>query len=122
MGKKQAIKSLANSIALVSLHKILIKHTKKLESRKHLEGEVGDYSVDAFEKSQEYKWAKEELDEIKTRSIKETENKLKKYEDIKVEDQEIKEFVIDVMQELLLKWTITIKSQKAMKNFIKKNN
>ena len=102
MGKKQAIKSLANSIALVSLHKLVVKHTCKPESRKHLEDEVRHYSIDTFDKSQEYAWTKEELDEIKIRAIKEARNKLRKYEDIKIEDKEIKEFVIDTMQEFLL--------------------
>lgn len=103
MGKKQAINSLANSIALVSVHKILIKYTNKPESRKHLEDEVGDYSVDAFEKSEEYSWTKEELSEIETKSIRATRNKLNKYKDIVLSDKELKEFVIDSMQGLLLK-------------------
>ncbi|MFH1324375.1 MAG: hypothetical protein ABIH64_03950 [Nanoarchaeota archaeon] len=102
MGKKQAIRSLANSIALISTHKLLVEHTNKPESIKHLKDEVADYSNDAFEKSREYNWTKEELEEIKAVSIKETKNRLKKYQDITIKESDIPEAVIDTMQELLL--------------------
>lgn len=103
MGKKQEIKSLVNSIALVAMHKLVAKHTKKPESLKHLENEVGDYSVDAFEKAEKRNWTKDESKEIEIKALKETKNRLlNKYPDIKIEDSEIIEFVIDTIQELLL--------------------
>ena len=102
MGKKQSIKSLANSIALVSAHKLLIRHTNKPESIKHLKDEVMDYSSDSFDKARQYNWTEEELEEIKSISIKETENRLKKYPDVPIKESDIPEAVVDTMQELLL--------------------
>lgn len=102
MGKKQEIKSLANSIALVSLHKILLDYTNKPESAKHLEDERRDYSEDAFDKSGAHTWTKEELEIIKIKAIRETRNRLNKYPDIKLDNLDVEKFVIDTMQEVLL--------------------
>lgn len=102
MGKNQEIKSLANSIALVSVHKILLKYTNKPESRGHLEDEKRNYSEDAFDKSRVHTWTKEELEVIKTKAIIETKNRLNKYPDIILDDFECGEFVVDTMQGLLL--------------------
>ena len=123
MGKKHSIKSLVNSIASVAVHKILVKYTSKPESRKHLEGEIGTYSEEVLNKSEDYSWSRQELDEIKIRAISVTRNKLSnKYPDININDRELKEFVIDTMQELHLIWPTTMKFHKAMKSFIKKSS
>ncbi|MBW2974841.1 hypothetical protein KY366_03920 [Candidatus Woesearchaeota archaeon] len=103
MGKRQSIKSLANSIALVSVHKILVKYTNKPESKKYLEDEVDIYSLEASEKSEEYSWKREELKNMELRAIRITRNKLiNKYPDISLSDEEVRKFVIDSMQELSL--------------------
>ena len=93
MGKKQAIKSLANSIALVSVHKIVLRHTNKPESKKHLTHEIRGYAEDVIDKSEVHKWTKEELETIETKALKETKNKLlNKYPDIRADDFEMSEF------------------------------
>lgn len=102
MGKKQEIKSLANSIALISVHSILLKYTSKPESVKHLEDEKRDYSENAFDKSRLHTWTKEELGIIKAKSIKETKNRLNRYPDIRSDNINLEWFIVDSMQELLL--------------------
>ena len=103
MGKKAIIKSLINSISLVSYHKILYKKGEKPEAKKHLEYEIRDYSTEGFEKAQMYKFRENELKEIKEKSIKKVANVLKnKYPDISFSEKEIIENVVDTMQEFLL--------------------
>lgn len=103
MGKKDAIRSLINSISLVSYHKILYGKGERLEAKKHLEDEIRDYSIDGFEKSQRYKWNSDELKEIKEKSIMCTANTLKnKYPDVDFSEKEINEKVVDTMHEFLL--------------------
>ena len=104
MGKKQEIKSLVNSIALVSLHKILLEYTNKPESIKHLEDEKRDYSEGAYKKSIMYTWTKGELIIIEEKLIRETRNRLlNRYSDIDLDDSKLNEFVVDSMKELFLK-------------------
>jgi len=81
-----------------------LTYTNKPESREHLEGEIDTYSEDAFDKSEEHSWSREELNEIEERAIRVTRNKLSnKYPDINIIDGELKEFVIDSMQMLRLR-------------------
>ena len=103
MGKKAAIRSLIVSVSLVSYHKMLHEKGDRPEAKRHLEDEIRNYSADAFEKAQEYKWSHDELQEIREKSVKRTAKILKnKYPDIKFTDAEIKEKVVDTMQEFLL--------------------
>lgn len=103
MGKKAVIRSLVVSISLVSYHKILHEKGDRQEAKRHLQDEIRDYGVDGFEKSQQYKWNSDELQEIREKSIRRTATILKnKYPDIKFTDSEIKEKVVDTMQEFLL--------------------
>ena len=104
MGKKQDIISIAHAVALISVHKIVLHHTNKPESTAHLKNEIDGYSVEGFDKAQKHNWTQEELDEIQRASIRDTKNRmLKKYSDIHVTDSEIQEFVVDTLQDLLLK-------------------
>ena len=96
------IRALANSIASVSFHKILEKHTNYPESKKHLQKEVENYSIDAFEKSKKHTWREEEIEIVKQKAIRMTKNDLKKYPDVIIPDSTIKESVADTMQEMLL--------------------
>ena len=103
MGKNDMTRVLINSISLVSYHKILYEKGDKIESKKHLQDEIRGYSTDGFEKAQSCKLSKEELAEVQEKSIKRTSTILKnKYPDISFSENEIKEKVVDTMQEFLL--------------------
>ena len=102
MGKTAIIKSLAKCIGNVALHKIILEHTNKPESIKHLRDEIKDYASDAFEKSELYSWTDEEKEEIKNKAITSAKNAVKGYPDLSFSEDEIKEKVIDTMQEFLL--------------------
>jgi len=45
MGKNSAIKSISKCIGNVVLHKLLVEHTNKPESKNHLENEIIEYSA-----------------------------------------------------------------------------
>ncbi len=102
MGKKQDISSLAISIGNTSAHKIILAKTNKPESKKHLTDEIRDYSFDAFSKSQLHNWAKEDVAQLIKKSSSVAEKFLNRYPDIIYKEKEIKEAVIDTMQELLI--------------------
>jgi preprotein translocase subunit SecD len=103
MGRKDIIRSLIVSISLVSYHKILYEKGKKSEGKKHLEDEIRDYSTDGFEKALESNLRRDELKEVESKAVKRALSVLRrKYPDLKVSEPEVKEKVIDTMQEFLL--------------------
>ena len=102
MGKTQDIKSLASSLGLAAAHKVLVKKTTKPESSKHLSDEIRDYGFDAFEKAQAHNWTREEIAEIKEKSVKRALRILERYEDIIFDNQDVNEAVKDTLQELML--------------------
>lgn len=102
MGKKDIIRSLGRCIGNVVLHKIVLRHTKKPESIKHLKDEIIDYSADAFEKAQLYSWNQGEKEEIKKKSIIRIKNIITRYPDMKFDEQEANDFVEETMKEMLL--------------------
>lgn len=102
MNKKAFIKSLKKVIARIALHKIMLKKGNRPEAKKHLSDEIRDYSVDAFEKSQSFTWSDKEIMDIKADAIRRVHNFLEKYDDINVTESDIKEAVVDTMQELMM--------------------
>ena len=102
MGKTAIIRSLAKCIGNVALHKIILKHTNKPESIKHLKDEIADYSADAFENAQMHSWSDKEKEEIKNKSLVRVKNLIKKYSDIKYEENEIGYYINETMKEMLL--------------------
>jgi hypothetical protein len=56
MGKNRTIKILGNIIGNVVVHKILVRHTNKPESRSHLSKEIGVYGQNAVEVASEFNW------------------------------------------------------------------
>ena len=102
MGKTAIIKSLAKCIGNVVLHKIVLRHTNMPESFKHLQGEIRDYTSDAFEKSQLYTWTNEEKEEIKAKSKIRVKNSLERYLDVSCDESEIDSFLTETIDEMSL--------------------
>jgi len=102
MGKNSAIKSLGRCIGNVVMHKLLLKHTNKPESKHHLDSEIVEYSADAFEKAQEFTWNEKDKEEIKLKAIARVSRLREYYPDVKLDDKEIDKVVLEVMAEMLV--------------------
>jgi len=102
MGKNKIIKSLGRVIGNIAVHKFLLEHTNKPESKNHLSHEIIEYNLNAFEKSQEFNWNKKDKLEIKKMAKARAENIAKGYEDIKFSEKEIEGLVDEIIDELLL--------------------
>jgi len=95
------MKSLGKCIGNVALHKILLNHTKRPESKKHITDEITDYSADAFEKAQEYSWNCEEKEEIREKAVKRIKNLMKHYPDLVYKEKEAIKFIEETMDEMM---------------------
>ena len=102
MGKNSAINSLGRCIGNVVLHKLLLKHTNKPESKKHLRDEIVDYSADASDNAKDFSFSEQEKIEIKDKAIRRVKNTIEKYPDIIYEEREIAELTDKTMKELAL--------------------
>jgi len=100
MGKNSSIRSLGKCIGNIVLHKLLLRHTNRPESKKHLRDEIEDYGADAKEKSQEYSWTDEEKAEIEDKAYRRVKNILEKYSDLDYEESEINSFIQETMEKL----------------------
>ncbi|MAG08050.1 hypothetical protein CMO89_01120 [Candidatus Woesearchaeota archaeon] len=102
MGKNKYIKSLGKCIGNIVLHKILVKHTNKPESEKHLSDEIRDYSADVFEKAQEFTWTDEEKEEIKDKAVNRVKHLIKNYPEFSFSEKEVLKLIEESMDEMLL--------------------
>ena len=102
MGKNSAIKSLGRCIGNVVMHKLLLLHTNKPESKHHLNAEVVEYSADALEKAQEFNWTKEDKNQIELKASKRIERLKEYYPDVKFNEEEAKKIILETMNELLI--------------------
>ena len=102
MGKNKVIKSLGRVIGNVAVHKFLLEHTNYPESKNHLSHEIVEYNLNAFEKSQEFKWNENDKTEIRKKAKERAKNLSKNYEDIDFNEKEIEKLIDDVMGDLLL--------------------
>lgn len=100
MGKNSAIMSLGKCIGNIVLHKLLLRHTNRPESERHLKDEVDDYGADAKEKAQEYSWTDEEKSEIEDKALRRVKNIIGKYSDLNYEESEIHSLILETMEEL----------------------
>lgn len=102
MGKNRIVKSLGRCIGNVALHKILVKHTNKSESKNHLESEVIEYGFNAFEKAQIFSWNENDKIKIKEFAIKRIRNLIKNYPDVSFNDKLIEKIINEIMSDLML--------------------
>jgi len=102
MGKNDVVKSLSKVIANISLHKLVLTHTNKPESKHFLESEIAEYRSVAQVKSQEFNWNdsdKRMISEISLKILKST--KEKKYPDVEFSDKEAEKIVSETVNDLL---------------------
>lgn len=102
MGKNSAIKSLGRCIGNVAMHKLLLLHTNKPESKHHLSVEIIEYSADAFEKAQEFTWTEKDKENIKIKAKGRINNLRQYYPDVNFRDEEVERFIEEIMKELLI--------------------
>ena len=102
MGKNDVIKSLSKVIANISLHKLLIAHTNRPESRRFLESEIIEYRSVAQIRSLEFNWNETDKKRISEFSLKLLKNmKEKKYHDIEFSDREAEAVIFQTLHDLL---------------------
>ena len=102
MGKNSVLKSLARCIGNVVLHKLLLKHTNKPESKSYLINEIVEYGADAFEKTQMFNWNEKDKERIKELSLKRIRNLMRNYPDIDHGNSELEELIKDTMDDFML--------------------
>ncbi len=102
MGKNSVIKSLGKCIGNVVLHKFLVEHTNKPESKNYLKNEVIEYTTDAFEKAQEFNWNKKDKEKIKELSLKRINNLIKNYSDVVYNKNKIEKLINETMDNMML--------------------
>lgn len=102
MGKNRVIHSIGKVIGNVVMHKLLLEHTNKPESKPHLANEIKEYSIDAFEKSQEFNWNETDKKEI-IQKAKERINALSKiYPDITFSKEDADKLILETMDEMMI--------------------
>ncbi len=102
MGKNSVIKSLGRCIGNVVLHKLLVEHTNKPESKNYLRNEIAEYGADAFEKAQKFNWNERDKEEIKNRSVERVKNLIKNYPDLSYNEKESVGLIKETMDDLFL--------------------
>ena len=102
MGKNDVIKSLSKVIANISLHKLIVAHTNKPESKHFLESEIIEYGNVAQNKSQEFNWNDMDKKRIMKLSLKFLANaKKKKYFDVDFSQNEAEKMILETVDDLL---------------------
>lgn len=102
MGKNNTIKSLSKVIANISLHKLIVIHTNKPESKSFLEFEIIEYKSLAQIKAQKFNWNESDKKIIYDTSLKILKNmKENKYPDISFSDKEAEKIVFETIKDLL---------------------
>ncbi len=101
MGKRSVIKSLGRCIGNVALHKLLLAHTNRPESKNYLRSEVLEYGTDAFEKAQIFNWNERDKEEIKRLALERVTRLLENYPDIEPADGEVEKLVTETIEDVM---------------------
>ena len=102
MGKSRIIKILGNILGNVVVHKILIKYTNKPESVHYLSEEIGTYRDNAMEIAQEFNWNEEDKNKIIGETLKNFNNRIKKYKDVKFPISEVNKLINETIEECII--------------------
>ena len=103
MGKNRVIKILGNVIGNIVVHKILLKHTNKPKSIKHLESEVEAYRDNSLEIAGEFNWNEKDKNKIKLEALKKFKKDMEKYyNDVKFPSKEAEKLVNETIKEILM--------------------
>ncbi len=101
MGKHRVIKSLGRCIGNVALHKLLLVHTKKPESKNYLGSEIVEYGADAFEKAQLFNWNERDKEEIKRLALQRVRRLLENYSDIEPIEGEVEKAIKETIEDVM---------------------
>ena len=101
MGKNSALNSLGRRIGNVVLHKLLVEHTNRPESKNHLFSEEIEYRNSAIKEAKEYNWNSRDVEFIKKIAIKFIEEKrTKKYSDVDFSTNQADKLIIEEMENI----------------------
>lgn len=103
MGKNRTIKIIADLIAGMVAHKILLKHTNKPESINHLETEIDNYRGTITDYISEFNWNIYDKEEIKAEARKSLNKELKKphFIDVRFNKKETEDLINGTMNEII---------------------
>jgi len=101
MGKNKDLKSLGKVIGNIAIHKALIEHTNKPESKEFLKKEILAYRDSVIKKYETYHWNSKDKEKIKEQAIAYAKKKRsKKYFDTGIIMKDIEDFVLEMINEL----------------------
>ena len=102
MGKNRTIKILGNIIGNIVVHKILVQHTNKPESIRHMIKEVGVYGENASEIAQEFNWNDEDKIKINEEALKKFNRNMKQYyPDVVFSEDEVPISIDETIEEFI---------------------
>ncbi|PIN77141.1 hypothetical protein COV15_02945 [Candidatus Woesearchaeota archaeon CG10_big_fil_rev_8_21_14_0_10_34_12] len=102
MGKNRVMSSLGSKVGNLVAHKILTKHTNRLESISHSINEAEEYEVQAVETAKKFNWNDDEINEIKLIAKKEVKKIMeRKYPDIKFPADEADNLISETIEEVI---------------------
>ena len=102
MGKNKVIRSLGRCVGNVVMHKLLLLHTNKPESKSYLNFEVEEYGADAFEKAQKFNWNEKDKQEIMIKARERIKKLSQGYQDVQYSPEEMEKIIEETAKELLL--------------------
>jgi len=89
MGKNRDIESLVRLMANTVVHKIIIKHTNRPESRHFLGSEIAEYRGQTEKIAEQRNWNEEDKKQIKEKALKKIKEKMSfKYPDVSFSEKE----------------------------------
>ena len=103
MGKNRVIKIIADLIAGMVAHKIILKHTNKPESVNHLESEIDNYRGTLTDYLTEFNWNIHDKENIKFEAKKSLSKELKKshFSDVTFNTKESQELIEKTLNEIM---------------------
>jgi poly(3-hydroxyalkanoate) synthetase len=104
MGKNRTIKIIGRLIGGMTAHKILERHTNKIESLNHLRTEVDNYRENVFSFINEFNWSQKDKEAIREESLKNLKNELKQphFNDVKFPEDEPEKLINETLKEILI--------------------
>ncbi len=102
MGKNRDLNILIRLIVNTVVHKIVVKHTNRPESKHFLKSEVIEYRNQTEDVAKSHNWNDDDRNEVRNIAFLKIKDKLKsKYSDVLFEDIEISENLNKIISELM---------------------
>ncbi len=103
MGKNRTIKIIADLIAGMVAHKILLRYTNKPESINHMQSEINNYRGTITDFSEEFNWNEDDKITIKQETIKSIKNELNRshFNDVKFPENEPEKLIDKILKEMI---------------------